>query len=291
MNTHFVKSTYSILTLAFILASCSSVRPVGKVNNYDDAYFSTSDLNGKGFYAQGNMPENATGESSVMAGSYGQTYSDRFRNFGGSTLQPTHSPVVIAPPCTRFGMGFSPWGGNPFMGNHMMMGNPWGSPWGNPMMMGGQSWNSFNDPYWMYYNQMYNPSLYWGGGSPGGWNNSGWNNWSNNGSNNGWNSGNNGSGSSSSGGFINNPRPASGSSGFSNSGTRRNSYQTGMPAAQSSRSSAWNSSSPAPSYNGGSTNSRSSNWTPSNNAQQGSFNGGGSSRSSSAVPGTSGRRR
>jgi hypothetical protein len=300
MNAHFVKSTYSILTFAIILASCSSVRPVGKVNNYDDAYFSTADLNGKGFYAEGSMPSAATGEASAKAGSYGQTYSDRLRNFGGSSLQPTHSPAVMVQPCTRLGMGFSPWGGNPFMGNPMMMGsawgNPWGSPWGNPMMMGGQSWNSFNDPYWMYYNQMYNPNMYWGGGSFGGWNNNswnnnGWNNWSNNGSNNGWNNGNNGSGSSSSGGFINNPRPASGSSGFSNGGSRRNNYQTGMPATQSNRSSAWNNSSPAPSNNGGSTNSRSSNWTPSNNTQQGSFNGGGSGRSSNAVPGTSGRRR
>lgn len=283
MNAHFIKSTYSILAAAVVLASCSSVKPVGKVNNYDDAYFNASDLNGKGFYAQNSMPANAIGEASAKAGSYGQTYSDRLRNFGGSSLQPTHSPAVIVQPCMRFGMGFSPWGGNPFMGNHMMMGSAWGNPWGNPMMMGGQTWNSFNDPYWMYYNQMYNPNMYWGGGSFGGWSNNGFNSGWNNGGG-GWNN-NTAPNNRPSGGFVNNPKPASGSSGFSNTGARRGNYQTGMP------SSSGRSSTPG-SYNSGiSGPSRSSNWTPSGNTQKGSFNSSGSSRSSNAVQGTSGRRR
>ena len=300
MKAHFVKTSYFFIAGAMFLASCSGVKNLSKVNNYDDAYFVTSDLNGRGFYAEGVATPSATGEASAKSGSYGQTYSDRLRHFGGSSLQPAHRPAVVAQPCNRFRTGISPWGFNPYLGyNPMMMGNTWmmGNPMmmGNSWMMGNPSWSSFNDPYWMYYNQMYNPNMYWGGGSFGGWNNNGWNNWSNSGWNNGssWNNNSSPSNNRPSGGFVNNPKPASGSSGFSNSGVRRNNYQSGTPASTSGRSSSWSSGSASSgSYNSGSSGtSRSSTWTPGGNTQQGSFNSGGSSRSSNAVQGTSGRRR
>ena len=295
MKVHFIKTTYFFMAGAMLLASCSGVRSVSKVNNYDDAYFATSDLNGRGFYADGAVTPSATGEASAKAGSYGQTYSDRLRNFGGSSLQPSSASApaaMITQPCNRFRAGVSPWGYSPYMGyNSMMMGNPWmmGNAWGNPMMMGYNPAYSYGDPYWMYYNQMYNSNMYWGGGSFGGWNNNGWNNWSNN----NWSGGSTSSNNHSSGGFVNKPKPASGSSGFSNSGVRRNNYQTGTPSSTSGRSSSWSSgSTTSGSYNNGSSGtSRSSTWTPSGNTQQGSFNSSGRSRSSNAVQGTSGRRR
>jgi len=297
MKVHFIKTTYFFLAGAMFLASCSGVKNLSKVNNYDDAYFVTSDLNGRGFYAEGVATPSAAGEASAKAGSYGQTYSDRLRHFGGSSIQPatTTSPSMITQPCNRFRAGVTPWGYSPYMGcNSMMMGNPWmmgniwGNSWGNPMMMGFQPWYSYSDPYWMYYNQMYNPNMYWGGGSFGGWNNNGWNNWSGN----NWNNNTNTTNTRPSGGFVNNPKSVSGSSGFSNNGVRRNNYQSGTPSSTSGRSSSWsNGSTSSSSYNnGGSGTSRSSSWTPSGNTQQGSFNSG-ASRSSNAVQGTTGRRR
>jgi hypothetical protein len=298
MKCQFVKTTYFFVAGAIFLVSCSGVKNLSKVNNYDDAYFETSDLNGRGFYAEGVATPSASGEASAKSGSYGQTYSDRLRHFGGSSLQPAHRPAVVSQPCNRFRAGITPWGFNPYMGyspmmmmgNPMMMGNTWGSFLGNPMMVGYQPWYSYNDPYWMYYNQMYNPNMYWGGGSFGGWNNNGWNN----GSGNNWNNNSNTSTTNTrpSGGFVNNPKPASGSSGFSNSGVRRNNYQSGTPASTSGRSSSWGSGSTSSgSYNNGSSGtSRSSTWTPGGNTQQGSFNSG-AGRSSNAVQGTSGRRR
>lgn len=309
MKTQFMKLSYVCFAGALTLVSCSGVKNLSKVNNFDDAYFTSSDLNGRGFYAEGTAAVSPAGESSAKGGSYGQTYSDRLRHFGGSSLQPSVRTAAVMQPCANFRAGispFSPWGfgasmGNPWMmGNPMMMGNPWmmGNSWGNPWMMGNQSWSSFNDPSWMYYNQMFNPGMYWGGGSFGGWNNwsnNGWNNWSNNGWNNGggWNNNSAPSNNRPSGGFVNNPKPASGSSGFSNSGVRRSNYQSGTPASSSGRSSSWSGGRTSPgSFNSGSSGtSRSSTWTPSGNTQQGSFNSGGSSRSSNAVQGTSGRRR
>jgi hypothetical protein len=297
MFTNRMKFTFPILTALLVLSSCSGLKTVSQAGNYDDAYFTASDLKGRGFYAEGVATGEFNPASPQRSGSYGQTYADRMRHFGGNTLQPAHRPVAMMQPCNGFRVGMSPMFGmgfNPYMGyNPMMMGNPWmmgnswgnpmmmGNPWNNPWMMGSMSWNTFNDPYWMYYNQMFNPNMYWGGGSFGGWNNNGWNN----GSGNSWSGGNN-----SSGGFVNNPKQSSGSSGFTNSGVRRNSYQSGMPASTSGRTSSWSSGSTAPSGNINSNpSSRSSNWTPSGNTQQGSFNGGG--RSSNAVQGTSGRRR
>jgi hypothetical protein len=303
-----MKITFPILTAMLVLASCSGLKTVSQAGNYDDAYFTASDLKGRGYYAEGVSVSTYNQPSAQRAGSYGQTYSERLRHFGDGRMQPVHRPAMMTQSCRGFRYGFAPmtpWGFNPYMGyNPMMMGNTWGNPWmmgnswNNPYMMGNMSWNMYNDPYWMYYNQMYNPNMYWGGGWSGnGWNNNGWNNHS--GWNNGWNNNSGWSNNStpinnrpSGGGFVNNPKPASGSSGFTNSGVRRNSYQSGTPSSTSGRSSSWSSGSTSSgsSNSSSSGSSRSSSWTPSGNTQQGSFNSG-SSRSSNAVQGTSGRRR
>ncbi|NBP06337.1 MAG: hypothetical protein EBV15_09000 [Bacteroidetes bacterium] len=181
MFTNRMKFTFPILTALLVLSSCSGLKTVSQAGNYDDAYFTASDLKGRGFYAEGVATGEFNPASPQRSGSYGQTYADRMRHFGGSTLQPAHRPVAMMQPCNGFRVGMSPMFGmgfNPYMGyNPMMMGNPWmmgnswgnpmmmGNPWNNPWMMGSMSWNSFNDPYWMYYNQMYNPYMYWGGGS------------------------------------------------------------------------------------------------------------------------------
>jgi hypothetical protein len=288
MFTKIMKFAFPMLTGALLLASCSGMKKVGSINNYDDAYFTQADLQGSSIYASGlRVVESSLETSHSGTQSLGQTYADRMRNFGGSGLHQPTCRVAVVPPMFgmgRCGFGSMSMGFNPYMAyNPMMMGNPW-------MYGGGFGYNSFgyspfnnfyNDPYWMYYNQMNNPNMYWGGG----WSNSG-----------GGFSGNSGSGNSKpSNGFVNNPKPASGNSGFSNSGPRRSSYQTGLPTSGSTgRSSSWGSSpssSSSGNWNSGSS-SRSSGW--SQGSQQGSFNSGGgssSSRSSSAVQGTSGRRR
>ena len=281
MFTKIMKFAFTMLTGALLLASCSGMKKVGSINNYDDAYFTQADLQGSSIYASGlRVVESRLETSHASTQSLGQTYSDRMRNFGGSGLHQPACRVAVVPPMFgmgRCGFGSMSMGYNPFMAyNPMMMGNPWiyGGGFGNNFYGYSACNNFYNDPYWMYYNQMNNPNMYWGGG----WSNSG-----------GGFSGN----SKPSNGFVNNPKPASGNSGFSNSGPRRSSYQTGLPTSGTTgRSSSWGSSPSTPSsgnWNSGSS-SRSSGWSQGN--QQGSFNSGSSSsRSSSAVQGTSGRRR
>jgi hypothetical protein len=304
-----------IVGLAISLVSCSNLRTVSSVNNYDDAYFNEADLNKRGtYYAKNKDAEHTQAELQKETGtsSYGQTYSDRLRNFGGASIQEPVRPAfcgggVMTP--NQFGMmgGFNPYMGmgyNPYsrwnscnnwnrFNSFNQFGFNSGFGWNDPFMGYNPYGFMYQDPYWMYYNQMYNPWLYFGGNQF----NSGWNNWSGGGSsggnNSGWASGNSSSKTS--------------SGGFTNSGVRRNSYNTGTNSG-SGRSSSWtgNSENSSSSGNSGFNNGggRVNNWgngssgtgfnsgSGSSGARTNSWGSGGSSSGSSgSQSGSSGRRR
>jgi len=158
MYPHNFRLILSGMALAVILSSCSGLKKAAQTPNYDDAYFSTGDLSGNGIYARRKataMPE-LPAQRVAGSSSYGQTYSDRLRNFGGSRVQQPFRPALAVTPMGMTMMpraatwGFNPWmAPNPWMANNPWMGgNPWMyQPWG--MGFGYNPYSMFQDPYWM----------------------------------------------------------------------------------------------------------------------------------------------
>lgn len=319
MKKEIVISGWILLLTA---SGCSGLKTISSANNYDDAYFSSADLNTKSIYATGKAAEAPLTPAQRVSGSasYGQTYSDRLRNFGGSNIQQPIRPALVVSPMgsgliyTRPMMG-NPymWGYNPyssFYNPYNSFYNPYGMM-GMGRMYGWNQYNNFNDPYWMYYNQMYNPYCYYGGYyyAPM------------------WNTGSSGTGmriargGNSSGSSFTGARSGTASSGssFNNSGTRRTSYNNGTSSGSTYRSSgsvqtnengtgrtsAWSTGSSSGST--GSGTGRTSAWGSGSSNSGSTYNSGSSGRSSSwssgstpsgsnragstSQPGTSGRRR
>ncbi|MCC7296725.1 MAG: hypothetical protein IT244_00215 [Bacteroidia bacterium] len=215
------------VAFAILVSSCSSVKKGSTTANYDDAYFTPAEIDQKGsVYGKTNpnmFRNDAIASSSQRTTrSYGQSYSDRFRNFGSSNVTPVYTPAMVY---TNRGMGVMmvPNYGSPYMGGYNPYGyNPYSRYGYNPYM--GMGYNPYcmygYDPYynpsWSYWNQYYSPYNYnyWGSGNVGGSTGSG-SSWSSN------------SGSSNSGTHH---------SYNNNGGTRRNSYNSGLPSSsQSSR--------------------------------------------------------
>ena len=149
------KTLFAGLSLALVFSSCSNLKTVSSVNNYDDAYFSETDLNKRGtYYSKNKDADHDQAELRRESGttSYGQTYADRLRNFGDGTMQ---QPVRQVP--GGFGMGFmgpnqfgvmggfNPYAGfNPYCNRNPYMG------WNNFNQFGFNSGFGWNDPFYGY---------------------------------------------------------------------------------------------------------------------------------------------
>ncbi|MDP2175123.1 MAG: hypothetical protein Q8K70_04345 [Bacteroidota bacterium] len=150
-----MKQTFIPLFFILILASCSSVRQAtNKVGQTDDLYFTASDTRKVNRVSQQELESRKSlQEQSVRnesyAGSYTNSYSNRFRHFGNNRsfyyqTRPTIVPVVSY---------------NPFMG--------WNTSFAymDPRFMG---MNTFNSPFSPFYgwNMPFNDPFYasgWGG--------------------------------------------------------------------------------------------------------------------------------
>ncbi len=154
------------------LSGCASFKSNSSLNNFDDAYFSTADLDKKGsIYSRRNAVISRTAgdlasNTDRSTRSYGQSYSDRFRNFGNSPVTPTFTPAMAMTPAgTRLVMIPN---NNPFM----CMYSPYGYGYNPYMMYGYNPYGYYGydpyfgyDPSWSYWNQYYSPfnQNYWGG--------------------------------------------------------------------------------------------------------------------------------
>lgn len=265
-----------IAAAALISGCASSVKM--RSQNYDDAYFIPSDIDKSAVYGKVNpdmfRPRATSGENARATRSYGQSYNDRLRNFGGSAIAPAYRPSLFYSPMGMYGMynPYGMYGYNPYM-------NPYGynpyQPFGYGMGYGYGYNPYFYDPDWYYWNQYYSPYCfnYWGGRNTGG--------------------------SFGSGTIWGGNRGAGNTPVYVGSGQRRNSYNSTLPS-QNQRSRTGSSGS---TWSGSSSSSTSSNDTyyrPSYNSGTGSSSGSTYSRPSSSGPtqstgggqsGSSGRRR
>lgn len=248
--------------LISILASCSSLKTGNTTLNYDDAYFTPSQIDKKGsIYAKTdpNMFDNASMQAgnSRNTRSYGQSYSDRFRNFGSSPVTPAYTPALSYNPYSGRMMmtpgfynpyGMRGYGYNPYMGYGY---NPYGSMYYDPYT----GYNPYYNSQWCYWNQYYSPynSGYWGGSGTGV---------------------SSGSGSSWATGNSNGTRHS-----YNNTGTQRRTYNSTLPSSSQSSRSGWSSGSGSSSSSGsGSGYTRPS----SSSSSSSSSSGGGYTRPSSS---------
>ncbi|MBL7811935.1 MAG: hypothetical protein JNL57_06890 [Bacteroidetes bacterium] len=283
----------ALLAVPFILGSCAGLKKNANTSLADDAYFQVKDLDSKGVYAISNVPafnpDYVPNGQATGTRSYGQSYTDRLRNFNNAPMAQPFRPAIMVSPMVSYGMPFQSFGTrmynpyamyNPYsMYSNMGMYNPYMNPYNPYFNMGYNPYSGFgNDPYWCYYNQMYNPYGYYGGYSN-------WSMWNNSGTGSNWSP-------------SRAAKPAS-SNGFNNSGTRRTSYTTGTPASTRSsgygsgttnnpvrtgfeqKQNSWGSGSSGGGFNTGSSGSRQNSWG----------SGGSSGSSSGSQSGTSGRRR
>jgi hypothetical protein len=307
---------FSGIALLLFTTGCSGLKTMSSANNHDDAYFSSKDLSSAGIYAQGKAVEAPLTPAQRVSGSasYGQSYSDRLRNFGSSNIQQPFRPAMVVRPMAP-GLFFARpmmanpnmWGYNPY--NPYSFYNPYNGfydPYGMNGMFGMNNWNpymGYNDPYWMYYNQMYNPYCYYGGYNFAPM----------------WNTGSSGNGTRvarGSGSSFTGARSGTANSGstFNNTGTRRTSYNNGTSSGSTYRSgsssgtengtgrtSTWGSGS---SSSGSSGTGRTTTWGSGSSGSSSGSSGRSSTWSSgstpsgnsrpaapAAQPGTSGRRR
>jgi hypothetical protein len=146
--------------LAFLAYGCSSLKTAG-TQNYDDAYFTVSDIDKSPVYGKTN-PNLFNSRANVQpvrnTRSYGQSYNDRLRNFGSGPMQPGFtSPFMYAPPTAALMYGYSmyPWSFYNF-GNPMYYGfNPYGMGYmGYDPFFG---YSGYYNPQWCYWNQYYSP--------------------------------------------------------------------------------------------------------------------------------------
>ena len=286
-----MRNTIILITVGALFASCGVNNQAG-VRNFDDAYFVTEDLSTSEVYGA-TKPATPLAQDDNYAPyrtkSYGQSYSDRFSNFNGGFYNT--SPVMLTRPfITPMGGSAFITFGNPYscmgygMMNPWMMGcnqfySPWSpmgyyNPWNNMYGMG-----FYNDPYWMYWNQMYNPSGFWSPWNP--WSSSnGWSSWGNSAGNT-WNN-NSSSGFNGRRGTHNTSLPSGSTIG--NNPRQSGGYYQPSSGSSGSRGSSW-SGSPSNSGSVGSP-SRNSSWGGSSGTPSGGSSGGSGSRS-----GSSGKRR
>lgn len=270
--TKMKKFIFPILGM-MLISSCSSVKRTSSSNNFDDAYFSPSDIDKSEVYGKLNPNMFSPRASSIASNnrstrSYGQSYNDRMRNFGGSNFAPSFRPTLAVTPFNPYmGMGF---GYNPY-GMYPYGYNPYGyNPFGMNYGFDPYGYNYYNSN-WCYWNQYYSPfnTFYWGNNSTGG----------NSGIGSTW------------GGNKNAP------SGFAGTPQRRSTYNSTLPSSsQSSRTGFGGSGS---TWTGSSSSQNDTYYRPSSSSNSGS-SGGSYSRPSSSGPsqstgggqsGSSGRRR
>jgi hypothetical protein len=251
-----MKSSLIIIVFAGLLSSCASMKTAKQAQNFDDAYFVSSDIDKSSVYGKTNpalfKAPRANAGTDRNTRSVGQNYNDRLRNFGTGTARPNFAPALVYTPRMGAFMYSSPNFYNPYYS----MGNPYYSYGYNPYMnygcdpYYGYGYNPYYNPQWCYWNQYYSPYYgnYWGG-------------------NNAWGSGNNsGSGSS----WGNNNNSGSSRNSFNNTGTRRNSYNTGLPASSQTTRPSYNSSSSSNSSSGGGVYTRPSSSNTSSGSSSGS---------------------
>src|SRR5690349_1437619 len=83
-----MKNSWLSLLMIAALPACSSLKTAKTAANYDDAYFATADIDQPGVYSvkKADMTASATPTNVRETRSYGQSYSDRFRNFGSTSM-------------------------------------------------------------------------------------------------------------------------------------------------------------------------------------------------------------
>lgn len=215
----------------FLLQGCSTFKPVA--GNFDDAYFVPSDIDKSEVYGKvdPNMFTPTVASSNLRrTRSYGQSYNDRMRNFGGSGISQGFQPTMMMTPMGT-SMGMMPfYGYNPYAMNSF---GAFNNPFYNPYMFGYNPYCGFYNPDWYYWNQYYSPynQFYFQG--TGRVNNNNNNNWS-----------------GSTWGNSSTSKPT-----FSNSGPRRSSYNSTLPSSNrsSSSGSSWSSGSSSSSSSSGNT--------------------------------------
>ena len=188
--------------VVLVLSGCVGMKTASVQKNFDDAYFQPDQIDNNEVY--GKIDPSAAEKREIQARlavqnrttrSYGQSYSDRMRNFRSSnnSMQPLMSPMVVYNPWMNSASMF--YGYNPYYSPYMGMGmnNPYGMMGYNPYgfnSFGCSNYFGYYDPYgynnfgygnsWMYWNQVNNPYMYgnsWGGSNSsnsnwtGGWNN------------------------------------------------------------------------------------------------------------------------
>lgn len=156
---------YAVLAMA-ILPSCSGLKTAVNNPNYDDVYFSKTDIDKPGIYGERKVTDEFASTQQIrQTRSYGQSYSDRLRNFGSSSVTPTYTPGMMYSPgaatLTMYPRGYY----NPYM----MYGsayNPYGmgmsysyNPYTGTYSYNPCYYNSYGyyNPSWYYWNQYYSP--------------------------------------------------------------------------------------------------------------------------------------
>lgn len=279
INIKKMKRIFLPVLAVSLFSGCGTVKNAGTASNYDDAYFVPSDIDKSQVYGKTDPNMFSLQNSTAMSEnrrtrSYGQSYNDRMRNFGGSTFTPSYRPSLMVTP---FGtsMGYMPYGYNPYdmYGNPFAMGYGYNPYMYNPYMYDPYMYNPYYNPGWCYWNQYYSPynQIYWGSNSIGG-----------------------SSGSGSSWGGNRNAKPVPT---YTYPSQRRGGYNSTLPSSgQSSRVGSGNTSS----GNSSSSTSSGSYYRPSSsNSSSGSSGGtytrpsssGSSSATGGGQSGSSGRRR